>query len=120
MGGKEKNTAFKFDVVDDVLVVDLKGPNITDPNLIDTLDKQLAALPAQTDRKAFVIDLEHIDAMATRFINCLLVMLKSVREEGGNLKFCNLQPDVERIFKLMRLHQVFDIYHSRDEAIASF
>ena len=45
---------------------------------------------------------------------------KNASARNGNLKLCGLQPQVESMFELTRLHRVFEIYLDQTQALKSF
>ncbi len=66
-----------------------------------------------------------IDLSAVRFIDssglgALVSGFKNASAMEGSLKLCGLQPQVRSMFELTRLHRVFEIFTSMDEALNSF
>ncbi|MCF6179755.1 MAG: STAS domain-containing protein [Geopsychrobacter sp.] len=66
-----------------------------------------------------------IDLAAVRFVDssglgALVSGFKNASAREGSLKLCNLQPQVRSMFELTRLHRVFEIFASVDEALDSF
>lgn len=66
-----------------------------------------------------------IDLSAVRFIDssglgALVSGFKNASAREGSLKLCCLQPQVRSMFELTRLHRVFEIYASAEEAHESF
>ncbi|MDA3902747.1 MAG: STAS domain-containing protein [Desulfuromusa sp.] len=66
-----------------------------------------------------------IDLTAVRFIDSsglgsLVSGFKNASAREGSLKLCCLQPQVRSMFELTRLHRVFEIFSTQDEALASF
>jgi anti-sigma B factor antagonist len=46
--------------------------------------------------------------------------LKVVHASGGELKLCAMSKSLRALFELVRMHRVFDIYNSREEATRAF
>ncbi len=66
-----------------------------------------------------------IDLTAVRFVDssglgALVSGFKNASARDGSLKLCCLQPQVRSMFELTRLHRVFEIFNSMDEALESF
>ena len=66
-----------------------------------------------------------IDLGAVRFIDssglgALVSGFKNASAREGSLKLCCLQPQVRSMFELTRLHRVFEIFPSQEEALNSF
>ncbi len=66
-----------------------------------------------------------IDLSAVRFVDssglgALVSGFKNASAREGSLKLCGLQPQVRSMFELTRLHRVFEIFASTEEALESF
>lgn len=66
-----------------------------------------------------------IDLGAVRFIDssglgALVSGFKNASAREGSMKLCGLQPQVRSMFELTRLHRVFEIFPTMDEALNSF
>jgi anti-sigma B factor antagonist len=40
--------------------------------------------------------------------------------KGGDVKLCGMLPQVRTVFELVRLHRIFDIYSTPEEAVRAF
>jgi anti-sigma B factor antagonist len=65
-----------------------------------------------------------IDLTAVRFIDssglgALVSGFKNASAREGSLKLCCLQPQVRSMFELTRLHRVFEIFSTLEEALES-
>jgi len=67
-----------------------------------------------------IVDLETVRFVDSSGLGSLVSGFKNASARNGNLKLCSLQPQVKSMFELTRLHRVFEIFASRDEALASF
>ncbi len=66
-----------------------------------------------------------IDLSAVRFVDssglgALVSGFKNASAREGSLKLCSLQPQVRSMFELTRLHRVFEIFASVEEALESY
>ena len=46
--------------------------------------------------------------------------LRVVKEMGGDIKLINLNEHIKTIFEMIGLDEIFEIYSSEEEAVASF
>ena len=65
------------------------------------------------------------DMNALRFVDssglgALLSCLRQVHSSGGDLKLCEMAKTVRALFELVRMHRIFEIYSSREEALRSY
>lgn len=65
-----------------------------------------------------VIDLTQVTFVDSTGLGGLIAARKTARERGGSLSLVSPPPLVRRLLGSTRLHDVFDIYDSLDEAIA--
>lgn len=85
----------------------------------DALRLELDGLLADGSRD-FVIDLAGVPFIDSSGLGTLVHLFKRVRTNDGDVRICSLQDNVRRVFKLVRLDRVFDLYPSADAAVGSF
>jgi anti-anti-sigma factor len=87
---------------------------------LEAIDRLLQAFTQKIESpgtEVLLIDFSGVRFVATSAINLLLVVLKRMRVKGGDVCLCSVAPNVEKIFKLMQLSRLFEIFPSRDPAI---
>ncbi|HKJ05345.1 MAG TPA: STAS domain-containing protein [Geopsychrobacteraceae bacterium] len=67
-----------------------------------------------------VIDLSSVRFVDSSGLGALVSGFKNASTRDGSLKLCCLQPQVRSMFELTRLHRVFEIFGSAEEALESF
>lgn len=67
-----------------------------------------------------VFDLSRLRFVDSSGLGLLLSSLRQVHSTGGDLKLCGMNKAVRALFELTRMHKVFEIYATRDEAAASW
>ncbi len=70
--------------------------------------------------KNMVIDLEEILFIDSSGLGVLVSGYKNASIAHGSLKLSNLQAQVKSMFELTRLHRVFDIFATVDDALQSY
>ncbi|WP_418964269.1 STAS domain-containing protein [Cetobacterium sp.] len=103
--------------VDDIRVIKVCGEldALVAPKLKERIAKQI-----ELDVNKFVIDfadLVHINSLA---MGILRGKLRVVRDLGGDIKLVGLNDHIKTIFEMIGLDELFDIYATEEEAIASF
>ncbi len=104
-------------VVDDVLVVALEEKVLDARNAKAFRSEVESALNAH---RQVVLDMGTLTFMDSSGLGALLSCLRQVTGHGGDMKICALTPQVRAIFQLVRMHRLFDIYNTREEAMKSF
>jgi len=74
----------------------------------------------ETGMKDLVIDLKEVLFIDSSGLGALVSGYKSASILHGSLRLSNLQSQVKSMFELTRLHRVFDIFTSDDEAVQSY
>ncbi|ADV63207.1 anti-sigma-factor antagonist [Isosphaera pallida ATCC 43644] len=67
-----------------------------------------------------VFDMSKIAFVDSSGCGVLLSCLRELNSRGGDLRLCGLSPQVRSLFELVRMHKIFNMYESADEAISSF
>lgn len=70
--------------------------------------------------KDVVIDLKEVLFIDSSGLGVLVSGYKNASVQHGSLKLSNLQSQVKSMFELTRLHRVFDIFTTVDDALQSF
>src|ERR1700694_826249 len=81
-------------------------------------DKDVAPLMEPTARVVF--DLTQVKRLDSSGLGSIVACLKHLRTAGGDLKLCGLSKQIRTLFELVRMHHVFDIFNTRQEAIDSY
>jgi len=70
------------------------------------------------DTKNLVIDFSGVEFIAGAFLNALIVLDKRMKSNSGVLKLAGMAPEIRAVFVITRLHKLFDICGTVEEAIA--
>lgn len=100
------------------MVVYLEGR--LDVSVANEVEEGLAELIDSGDHKQVVLNMDGIDYMSSSGFRACISTLRKLNAKEGSLKMCNIKPAVKRIFDVIELTSLFDIYSSEEEALASF
>lgn len=70
--------------------------------------------------KELIVDLKEVRFIDSSGLGVLVSGFKNASARQGSLKLSGLQTQVRSMFELTRLHRVFDIFQTTDEALESF
>lgn len=80
--------------------------------------------PVLQDVHQLVLDLSKVRFMDSSGLGAMLSCLRQLAGEqgsrGGDMKLCGMSKQVRVAFELVRLHRIFDIYATREEAVRAF
>lgn len=72
------------------------------------------------NEKNFILVLRDLKFVDSSGIGALLSCLRKAHANGGDVKLAELPVNVRSLFELVRMDRLFEIYNTREEAIASF
>lgn len=67
-----------------------------------------------------VMDLHRTQFVDSSGLGAILSFLRQVSARGGDLKLCGMTKQVRTAFELVRMHRIFDIFETREEAVRAF
>ena len=100
------------------MVVSFREKLIYDVSAVEAVEEKIRSLMADKPEN-LVINFAGVDFMVTRVINILLLALKQIRAAGGEVYLARMNPNIRRVFDIMRLNMVFKIFESEEEALAA-
>lgn len=102
----------------DIVIINVKEERM-DAHNSGTFKEQMLAL-FDEGRCRLIIDLSNVRFVDSSGLGALVSGFKNASAREGNLKLCGLQPQVRSMFELTRLHRVFEIFTTVEEAQESF
>ena len=100
-------------VVEDEMVVDIcEAIDLVEEGLMDLIDNG--------GYTKVILNMEGIEYMSSSGFRACISTLRKLNAKDGVLKLCNIKPAVKRIFDVIELTSLFDIYETEDAALASF
>src|SRR5262245_41919646 len=99
----EQPELFRVERSGSISVIAFCAPFVNDTSNLELLEDGLRELLNQHDQRLWLLDFSEVEIIVSRMINSLLLMVKRVRAEGGQVHLCCLEPKVERVLKAMKL-----------------
>jgi len=107
----------KVNIYMDVAVVDLREKAL-DASNSEKLKKGMADTLESYNK--VVIDMSRVEFVDSSGCGALLSCLRQLGDRGGDLKLCGVQKNVERLFELVRMNRIIDVYPSKEDALKGF
>ena len=101
---------------DGILTIRILDDRLVDPSILTRLFDDLNALMNKTSEDRVIIDFSAVQFMASSALGKLVQFQKKSKEYKAKVKFSGICPDIYEVFKITKLHKVFDI--AKDEATA--
>jgi anti-sigma B factor antagonist len=75
--------------------------------------------PLLQTHRDLVLDLSRLRFVDSSGLGAILSCLRQLTAKSGDLKLCGMVPPVRTVFELVRMHRIFDIYATQDEAVCA-
>lgn len=102
--------------VEGVEVAYFQDTRIIDESRIEALGKELGDLASNPASKKVVLNFQNVGFMSSAMLGKLILFGKKCKESKLELRFCGINDNITKVFKLMKLEKVFQI--DKDEASA--
>jgi anti-sigma B factor antagonist len=76
--------------------------------------------PILESHAKLVLDLSRLRFVDSSGLGAMLSCLRQLSAKGGDLKLSGMSRQVRALFELVRMHRIFDIYSTREEAVRAF
>ena len=97
------------------IIAYLKGR--LDVHISGEIEKDLMTLSQKFPESDFILNLEGIEYMSSSGLRILVALMRHLKSKNRKLKLCNMNIAVKKIFEVVELMDMFDIYDSEDEAL---
>jgi anti-sigma B factor antagonist len=105
------------DKIGDVAVAVIPVEELDASNAGDFKRDMTPLLESQTK---LVIDLSRLRFVDSSGLGAFISCLRKLNGKGGDLKLCGMSKQVRAVFELVRMHRIFEIFGTRDEAARAF
>ena len=72
------------------------------------------------NHKKLLLDMKRARRVELAGLGILVDRLMKVRAQKGDIKLCNIRPEVEKTFRMIGVSDLMKAYRSEEEAIRSF
>lgn len=112
------NLRYNISIQDPVVVISFHGKMISDPDY-QTLEQEVFQL-LNKNYYRLVFDLNELTHTNSSGIAFFMRTLTKSRIMNGDLILANVKGNVEKIFQIAKLNEIYTIYPSSEEAVAHF
>jgi len=76
--------------------------------------------PLLTPNSKLVIDLVKVEFIDSTGLGALVSCLRQAHSSGGEIKLSGLTNQARALFELVRMHRIFEVFNSPEEAVHSY
>jgi anti-sigma B factor antagonist len=109
--------AIAFDRVGGVTIVVVPMDELDASNSADFKREVTPLLEATTK---LVFDLSRLRFVDSSGLGAFISCLRQLNAKGGDVKLCGMSKQVRGVFELVRMHRIFDICATREDAVRAF
>ncbi|MFW5770864.1 MAG: STAS domain-containing protein [Spirochaetota bacterium] len=102
----------------DVIVIYLKGR--LDVHLSADIEKEINRIIKDEPQVNLLLNLADVEYMSSSGLRIFVSTMRILKESQRKLKLCNMNNAVKKIFEVVELMDMFEIYDSEEEALKSF
>ncbi len=103
--------------IGEVTVVRLAGAQL-DASSVEEFKRDIAQV--LEEHAQVIFDLSQLGFVDSSGLGSLLFCLRQVQARGGDLKLCSISKSVRALFELVRMHRLFHIFDTQEEAVRAF
>ena len=82
------------------------------------IESDLNNIISQNPDKGVLLNLQKVEYMSSSGLRLFVTLMRKLKEQNRPFRLCNLTPSVIKIFEVVELLDMFDIYGDEAEAIA--
>jgi anti-sigma B factor antagonist len=116
----DKRPRLRTDESAGVTVVQFVDKKILDEANIQQIGEEMFALVDQDKRRKIVLDFSNVEYLSSAALGKLITMNKKVKQAKGQLKLCEIRPQIYEVFIITKLNKLFDIHDQVQGAVDSF
>jgi anti-sigma B factor antagonist len=102
----------------EVSMVRFLDRKIIDAANIQELGDELFGLVEKEQRSNLLLNFINVEFLSSAALNKLIILDKKVKAHSGQMRLCNLRPEIYEVFAITRLNQLFDIKNTEQEALS--
>ena len=109
----------KTEKINNIDVVTFEGVKKLNALITEEVKEELTQFFEKPNTK-LIINLTGINYVDSSGFGVFLSIMKTANNNYGSFKLCNIAPEVMELFKLLQLHNIFEIYEDLDDCVKSF
>jgi anti-sigma B factor antagonist len=109
----------KTERINNVIIVRFDNIDRFNALITEPVKEDMKSLFNKPDTR-LILNLEGIRFIDSSGFGVFLSILKTANNNHGQFKLCNIEPEVMELFRLLQLHNVFEIHNNLEDCVKSF
>ena len=107
----------RLEQMEEITILVLAGEKLDKSNAGNFEQYMASVLPSN---QKMLFDMSLLQFVDSAGLGVLLSHLRKLRAAGSELKLFGLTNQVRGLFELVRMHRIFDVYNTKEEAYSAF
>jgi len=109
----------KIEKVDNIVIAKFEDVKKFNALITEKVKEELVQLFEKPNTR-LILNLDGVNYVDSSGFGVFLSVMKMANNNYGFFKICNISAEVMELFKLLQLHNIFDIYEDLNDCIKSF
>ena len=105
---------------DQITKVRFLDRNILEEANIQQIGDEIGRLIEASDNPKLLIDFHQVEHLSSAALGTLITINNKIRHKSGQLRLCNIDPQIYEVFVITKLNKLFQIHEDAPKAVASF
>lgn len=105
---------------DDIIRIRFLDRNILEEASIQQIGDEISALIEHSPNPRVLINFEGVEHLSSAALGTLITINNRIRQKAGQLRLCNIDPNIYEVFVITKLNKLFQIHDDVESARASF
>jgi len=101
---------------DNAVIIYLKGH--VDIAVTAEIEEKVKKLISEEPERHFILNMHDVDYVSSSGLGIFISILGVLKDSGLKLLFCNMDSNIKRLFKIIKLTEMFDILQTEEDALA--
>ena len=105
---------------EDVMIAYFQDARIIDESRIQSLGDELNELVTNAKYEKIILNFQNVSFMSSAMIGKLILFGRKCKSADIELRLCNINENIEEVFRLMKLEKVFKMDKDEEKSLAAF
>lgn len=103
-----------------IVCIEFVDRNILDEANIQRIGEEISQIVDAQVQPKVLISFANVDHLSSAALGTLITINNRIRSKDGQLRLCNIDPQIYEVFVITKLNKLFQIHESSEDAIESF
>ena len=118
MASQESRLVIKQD--GEVTRISFLDRNILEEASIQQIGEEIGTLIDASPSPKILLNFDNVEHLSSAALGTLITINNAVKKQGGQLRLCNIDPQIYEVFVITKLNKLFQIHDDDAAALASF